>query len=157
RPRARGLRFAPAGPGPLALPPYLEGRGQLVTCLCRLARAPLEACDRGRDAEQRLVEVAYESTPVAVQEDGDEEAAHQLAARSAQLLGEVGALGRGRAEQGGTAHRGRPGSFAFPKRGLERVTELLAAKGLRLEERQLPAVERISELCGVVGGAEASR
>ena len=51
-----------------------------MTCLCRLARAPLETCDRARDAEQRLVEVADERAPVAVQEHRDEQPPQQLAA-----------------------------------------------------------------------------
>src|SRR5439155_7752261 len=132
-----------------------EGRRQAVTCLWRLARALLEACDRAGGAEQRLVEVADERTPVVVQENRDEQATQQLAGRLAQLRGEVGALRRGPAEQGGTTHRGGPGSVALPERCLERVAELLAAEGLRLEERQLPAVESVAEVRVVVGGAEA--
>src|ERR1041385_7396348 len=45
RPRARAPRSVRAGPTLLAPPPCLEGRRQLVTCLCQLARALLEACD----------------------------------------------------------------------------------------------------------------
>src|SRR4051812_29395279 len=154
-PRVRGPRFAPAVPGPLALPPCPELRPQPVTCLCRLAGALLETCRPAADAEQGLVEVAHQRIPVAVEKDGDQEAPQQLAARLAQLPGEVGALGRGRAEQRRTAHRSGPGAVAFPEGGLERMPELLAAERVGLEERQLPPVERLAEVRVSVGRAEA--
>src|SRR5262245_48772067 len=84
-PRARAPRSAPTGPAPRVLRPCLEGRRQLVTCLCRLAGALLETCDRVGDAEQCFVELPYERAPVAVQEDADEEAPQQLGARLTQL------------------------------------------------------------------------
>src|SRR5262249_46178196 len=64
--RARAPRFAPVGPERHAPPPCPEGRRQVVTCLCRLARALLEARDRARGAEQRLVELANERAAVFV-------------------------------------------------------------------------------------------
>src|SRR5436853_3165755 len=114
-------RLAARG-GVLSRPDSHYYRGSLRPCHARratrgkrpnlrtrvLAGALLEACDRVRDAEQRLVEVAHERAPVAVQEEGDEQAAQQLAGRLAQLLCEVGALRRGRAEQGSAAHCGGP-------------------------------------------------
>ena len=90
-----------------------------------------------------------------MQENGDEEPPQQLGAGLAQLRREVGTLGRSGAEEDGTAHPGRPGSVACPERGIERMAELLAAERLRLEERQLPAVESLAEVRVVVGGAEA--
>ena len=85
-----------------------------------------------------------------MQEESDEQAAQQLTARRPQLLREVGALCRRRAEQGGAAHGGSPGSVALAERGLERMAELLAAERLGLEERQLPAVESVTEARVVV-------
>ena len=111
-----------------------------MTCLCRLTRALLETCDRARGSKKRLVEVADEREPIAVQEDGDEQTAQQLARRLPQLLGQAGALLRRRSEQRRATHRRRPGSVPFAERGLERVAKLLAPERLGLEEGELPAV-----------------
>src|SRR5207245_3502325 len=61
---------------------------------------------------------------------------------------------RGLAEQRGGAHAGGPGPVAVTERGLERVAELLGAERVVLEERELPAVERVAEPCVVVGERE---
>src|SRR5947208_1798845 len=153
-PRARVPRSAPAGPALLAPPPCLEGRRRPVTCLSQLARALLEACDRPSGAKERFVEVAHERRTVAVQENGNDETTQQLARRFPQLLGQVGPLPRGRAQQGGAAHRGRPHPVSFAEHSFERMAQLLPAERLRLEERQLPAVEGVAEADVVVGRAE---
>src|SRR5437660_6556524 len=132
-PRARASRSAPAGPALLVPPPCLEGRRRLVTCLCRLAGALLQACDRSCDAEERLVEVAHERRAVTVEKDGDEQPAQELARRLAQLPGEIGALLRGRAEQSSTTHRAGPRPVSLAERRFERVAKLLAAERLGLE------------------------
>ncbi len=109
-------------------------------------------------AEEHLVEVADERAAVFVQEHGDEQAADQLAASASRSFSASSARScRGLAEQGGAAHRRRPGAVAVPERGVERVAQLLAAERLGLEERQLPAVERLAELRVVVGDAEPRR
>ena len=126
-----------------------------MTCLCRLARALLEIRDRAGGTEQRLVELADERAPVVVQENRDEQATHELAGRLAQLRGEVGALRRRLAEQRGAAHRRGPRAVAVAERGLERMAELLAAERIGLEERELPAVERVAEARVVVRDGEA--
>src|SRR5438445_4322833 len=153
-PRARASRSAPAGPALLAPPPCLEGRRRLVTCLCRLAGALLQACDRSCDAEERLVEVAHERRAVTVEKDSDEQPAQQLARRLAQLPGEIGALLRSRTEQSRTAHRPGPRPVSLAERRFERVAKLLAAERLGLEERELPAVEGIAEPHVVVRRAQ---
>ena len=99
-----------------------------MTCLSQLAGALLEVSDRARDPEQRLVKVAHERAPVVVQEDCDEHAAHELAARLPQLHGELRTLRRCRAEQRGRTHGRGPAPVALPERGLERMPELLAAE-----------------------------
>src|SRR5260221_213328 len=119
------------------------------------ARAQLcDACGLRAQAEQRLVELAQELRAVAVQEDGDEHPTDEVEGRLAEALDEVGALLRGLAEERRGAHAGGPGAVAVAERGSERVAELLRAKRVVLEERELPAVQRVAEAGVLVGERE---
>src|SRR5947209_20451771 len=81
-----------------------------------------------------------------MEEHGDEESPHEVGARIARRVDELRTLLGGLAEERGCAHPGSPGALAVPERRVERMAELLAAERIVLEERQLPAVERIAEL-----------
>src|SRR4029079_7296442 len=72
----------------------------------------------------------------------------------AELPEQLAAVARRLAEQDGTPHRGRPRSVAAAEQRGKRRTKLLDAKRVVLEERQLPAVESLSELRVLVRGEE---
>src|SRR5664279_4891613 len=120
----------------------------------RFVSARAQLCDaRGfrADAEQRVVELAQELAAIAVQEHGDEHPADEVERRLAEALDEIGALLRRLAEQCGGAHARGPGAVAVAERGAQGLPQLLGPKRIVLEERELPAVERVAEPGVVVG------
>src|SRR5437588_134829 len=98
--------------------------------------------------EDRLVERRDQTAAVSVQEDPDERASEHVCGRvapPAQLVQQVGALAAVLAEQDRGAKGRRPKSVLPAERGAERRAQLLASERLRLEDRELPAVERLAQ------------
>src|SRR5947207_8911220 len=91
---------------------------------------------------------------VAVEQDCDEQSPDEVGGCSREALGQLGALRRRLAEQRRRPHAGRPNTVALAERGVERMPQLLAPERLVLEERELPAVERVAQPRVVVDDGE---
>src|SRR5205085_9651683 len=107
------------------------------------------------EAEQRLVETHDEARPVLV-EDGLEErppngvgrdrACRLAGGKGTKLREQRRALPARLAEEYRAPQRRRRQSVAAPEQRCERLPELLRAERVGLEERELPAVERLAEI-----------
>ena len=113
---------------------HLRSRAQSEECLVEsddeiLAGAFEQRLDQG--STHRVLGVG--TGPVAVE---------QRAQRNEEIL----ALARCLAQEHGRAHRGRPGAFVAPEQGLERLAQLIRSVRARVEEGELPPVERLEKL-----------
>ena len=127
-----------------------DASGGAVSACAQLCNA-IATCAQ---AEQRAVELAHERRTVAVHQHRDEQPSHELGRRRVEALDEVGALLRRLAEQRSRAHARGVQPLAVAERRVESLLQLLAAERVVLEERELPAVERVSERDVVVGERE---
>src|SRR5512134_2769373 len=105
----------------------------------------------GAETEERLVQGRDEVLPRALEQRLDEGAPHGVLSagagpvpveESAEGDEKVLALARGLAEEHGGTHRGRPRALVAAEQGLEGLAQLVGAMGARVEERELPAVQR---------------
>src|SRR5207244_4215596 len=102
------------------------------------------------EAENRLVEHADECRTVAAHERLDERAANEIGVRIAgQARLSVSAFASVFAEQDRAAYDGRPQPVRASEQRDERLPQLLCAERAVLEQRELPAVERLAEI-GIV-------
>src|SRR5918994_3729312 len=95
--------------------------------------------------EHRVVEHAHEPRTVAVHERLDERAADAVGPRLLEAV----------AEQHRRAHRRGPHAVHPAEQGRQRFAQLLLAGRARLEERELPAVERLAEVWVLVRERQA--
>ena len=131
-------------------------------CLRRLGR--VKPSRPGPQAQQRLVQRPDERGAIAVRKGLDEAPPDRLLGAAArtlapneptQRLQQRGAVATRLPEQHRRAHRGGPEAVGPAEQRRERLPQLLGAERLGLEQRQLPAIERLAELRILVGGDQA--